>query len=348
LTRAAVDPAPVAAPLVAITRRDAISGAELVESIHHGHLVTVDGDGQVSRALGDSDGIVFPRSALKPFQAAACLELIGEADPRLAAALTVEEVAAGWASHRAEPAQLAAVRSLLRRAGIGEDRLSCPRAPSPDDPSAPRSHLAHNCSGKHALFALTAHALGLPGHAAGDDQLLRHDGPLQSLLLERLADMLGPIEGIGIDGCGAPALALPLVAVARAFLRLAGEPRFARIRRAGLAHPSLIAGHEPGPGGTRMPVIDTALLEAGLVAKRGAEGVLAVGWARTDDPSGPRGVGGAMAVKAADGSMRGAATALIAALEADGVVAAGIWRESAPRGGGREAGTVRSLVRDNS
>ena len=328
------------AALIEVTRRDVRSdvptGTEVVESVHHGHLVRVDGDGAVTLALGDPDAVVFPRSALKPLQAIVCLELIERADPQLAAALTDAEVAIGWASHRAEPAQLAAVRSLLARADIAEDALSCPRASVPDVPSAPRSHVAHNCSGKHALFALTAHALGLPGDR---DALLAHDGPLQSRVLAGVSELLGPVDAIGVDGCGAPALALPLVAVARAFTALAISPRTARVREAGLAHPALIAGHERRPGGTTAPVVDTALLAAGVVAKRGAEGVLAAGWHLAD------GRQGGVAVKSLDGSMRGAATALVALLEANAVVPEGTWREALPQGGGRDSGSVRAATR---
>jgi hypothetical protein len=49
-----------------------------------------------------------------------------------------------------------------------------------------------------------------------------------------------------------------------------------------------------------------------------------------------------VAVKALDGAMRGAATALVALLEREGVVAEGTWREAAPQGGGSDAGTVRA------
>jgi L-asparaginase II len=323
------------AALVEVTRRDVTTGTEAVESIHHGHLVAVDGAGAVTRALGDPDVIVFPRSALKPLQAIVCIELIAQADPQLAAALTDAEVAIGWASHRAEPAQIAAVRSLLARAGIPDDALSCPRAPVPDEPAAPRSHVAHNCSGKHALFALTAHALGLPGDR---EALLAHDGPLQSRVIAGLTDLMGPVHAVGVDGCGAPALAVPLIAVARAFTQLATGARSGRVRAAGLAHPELVAGHERRPGGTTAPIVDTALLAAGVVAKRGAEGVLAAGWHTAD------GRQGGAAVKSLDGSMRGAATALVALLEANAVVPEGTWREALPQGGGRDAGSVRAAL----
>jgi L-asparaginase II len=322
-------------PLVEVTRRDVASGSEVVESVHLGHLVAVDGGGSITHEAGDAQLVVFPRSALKPLQATLCLELLDT----VGIELTDEEIAVGWASHRAEPAQLAAVRTLLSRAGVTdgdvEDVLTCPRAPIPDDPSAPRSHLAHNCSGKHALFALTAHALGFPTDRA---TLLAHDGPLQSRLIDGLEEMLGRVDAVGVDGCGAPALALPLIAIARAFVRLAAEDRYSRVRRAGLAHPALVAGHERGSGGTRRPVVDTALLSVGVVAKRGAEGVLAAGWSSGTGPA------GGIAVKASDGSMRGAATAVVAHLEALEVVPAGTWREAPPLGGGVAAGSITSAM----
>ena len=322
-----------AAPLVEVTRRDVVSGREVVESVHVGHLVAVDGDGVVTEAVGDPDAVVFPRSALKPLQAAACLELLADSGVDV----TPAEIAVAWGSHRAEQAQLAAVEALLARAGLRGDEaeaaLTCPKARTPDDRAAPSRRLAHNCSGKHALFRLTAHALGLPTDPAA---ILAHDGPLQSRILERVIEVTGPPRAIGVDGCGAPALALPLVIVARTFAAVASQARFARVRDAGLAHPGLVGGHEPAPGGARVPLVDTALLAAGVVAKRGAEGVLAAGWVTPD------GTIGGLAVKALDGAMRGAATALVAHLADAGVVPADVWREAAPMGGGGPAGTVRA------
>lgn len=346
-----------AAPLVELTRRDVLTGRELVESVHLGHLVAVDDAGRIMASIGDPDAVVYPRSALKPLQATVCLELIAEADPSLAASLTSQEVAISWASHLASPEQLAAVRSLAGRAGLdvdvdgdGDDHgdgdgdghgvLSCPAAPGgsgasgPSGPSGRSSRLAHNCSGKHAMFALTARTLGLPSDRAS---LLTHDGPLQSLILARLTELLGPPRAIGVDGCGAPALALPLIVLARAFSVLAREDRFARVREGGRTHPQLIAGSSPSGS----PLVDTALLAsaADVIAKRGAEGVLAAGWRTMAGGV----AGGGIAVKASDGAMRGAATALVAHLEASGVVPEGTWREPGPTGGGAIAGEVRAV-----
>ena len=50
-------------PLVEVVR----SG--VVESLHRGHLVAIDGAGRIVAALGDVVQPVFPRSSNKPLQA---------------------------------------------------------------------------------------------------------------------------------------------------------------------------------------------------------------------------------------------------------------------------------------
>lgn len=309
------------APLAEVTRHDRRSGMDLVESLHCGHLVVADAQGAVRGDLGDPHVPVFVRSSVKPLQAAACLELLDEAQVATPAA---PELAVASASHRGEPRHLEAVRTLLQRAGVGADRLTCPPATAAADPAAVASRLQHNCSGKHAMFALAGLTLGVGGPA-----LLDPEGPLQRRVLAELEDALGSLSGLGVDGCGAPAAVAPLSGLAAAFARLVGEPRYARVRDAMLAHP----GHVGGEGRS-----ETALLGAGVVAKPGAEGVYGVGW--TDASGEPRG----LAVKASDGSGRGIAAALNALLEDIEVVAPGSWTPPPPLGGGVPVGVVRATA----
>ena len=51
---------------IAVTERSGV-----VESIHHGAVVALDPDGAVAWSVGDPDVVMYPRSALKPLQAAA-------------------------------------------------------------------------------------------------------------------------------------------------------------------------------------------------------------------------------------------------------------------------------------
>lgn len=310
-------------PIVAeVTRRDVVTDRALVESVHAGHLVVTRGDGSTVLAAGQADLPVYARSAVKPFQAAASLEVLG--DPELTSA----EVAVAWASHRGEAAQVAAVRRLLERSGCTPEQLTCPAATAEATPGAAPSRLQHNCSGKHALFALAGPVLGCRGPA-----LLDPEGPLQRVVLGKLAGWLGPATGLGVDGCGAPAVVVPLHRLAGAFASLAVAPQLQVVRAAGLANPALVGGEGR---------LESALLRAGVVAKVGAEGVYGVGF-RTPDG---RPVG--LAISAADGAVRGVAAVVATLLETAGVVPAGTWAPPPPLGGGRPVGQVRPspLVRE--
>ena len=296
---------PKDAPLAAVRR-----GA-LVESVHRGRLVACDPRGSVLESVGDPDAYVYARSSAKPFQALP-LVLSGAAD---AFGLTDEELAVACASHNAEEPHLAAVRSLLEKAGLSEEDLQNGAHPPISAPEAaklarageePRA-IHGNCSGKHAgMLALCAHE-GYPTASYRDPA-----HPLQLRILELLAEVCGLDEDEVLasgDNCGVPAFALPLRSLATGFARLrTGEglsdelaASALRIRDAMRANPFLVAGTGR---------LDTELMEAtDLLTKGGAEAVLAVG--------SPEGWG--MALKVSDGAGRAVRPAVFAALAGRGV-----------------------------
>jgi L-asparaginase II len=320
-------PLTLGVPLAEVTRRDERSGEQFVESIHPGHLVvvgpgsTTPGPGSVEApwttvaAAGDPQALTFVRSAAKPFQTVAALERLGARSDELSDA----EIAVSWGSHRGEARHLEAVTALLARSGTSPDQLTCPSDVALADPGAKPSRIQHNCSGKHAMFALMGAVTGTPR-----DALLDRSGAVQQELLEELSQRMN-VLAVGIDGCGAPAVAAPLWSLATAFAGLANLPWGQRVRDAGFAHPFLVGGEGR---------LESALLAAGVVAKVGAEGVYAVGWTAADGGS------WALACKGTDGSSRGVAAATIAALEGLGVVPAGTWSPPPPLGGGSPVGSV--------
>ena len=77
------------------------------------------------------------RSSAKPIQAIPFVEGYDDLDD--------DEIAIACASHHAEPAQLAAVRKVLARAGATVDDLE-----NGLQEGRPDGKLGHNCSGKHA------------------------------------------------------------------------------------------------------------------------------------------------------------------------------------------------------
>jgi L-asparaginase II len=305
--------------LAEVTRRDLRSDRQVVESRHLGHVVVGGLDGEVEVALGDPALPTFVRSAAKPFQATACLELLDLAG----GTPTPMEVAVSWASHRGEPQHVDAVRRLLRRSATPPDGLTCPADRPEADPAATPARLWHNCSGKHALFALAGMHQG-----TARSHLLDPDGPLQRVVLGVLAEVFGAPLAVGTDGCGAPAVVVPLARLAGAYAALAVDDRFERVRTAGLTHPELVGG---------VGRLESALLGAGVVAKVGAEGVYAAGW--VDRVGAPYGI----AIKALDGSPRGVAALLRDTLVGLGVAPRDVWSPPPPLGGGRPAGEVRAV-----
>ena len=100
-------------PLVEVVR----SG--VVESVHLGDIAVCDASGALLASAGDPDRVAFARSCMKPLQAAVSLASIeGPVSDR--------EVAVMCSSHNGEPVHVRAVRSLLKRGGLDEERAAEP------------------------------------------------------------------------------------------------------------------------------------------------------------------------------------------------------------------------------
>ncbi|WDZ85539.1 asparaginase [Micromonospora cathayae] len=297
-----------------------------VEGLHRGSVVVLDAAGAAVAAAGDVTSPIFPRSASKPMQTigmlAAGLRLTDPADLALVSA-----------SHSGEEFHLARVAGLLASAGLDGSALACP-PDLPLDESARSAvlaagggptRLAMNCSGKHAGMLLTCLAAGWP-----IDGYQHPEHPLQQCVRASVAEYAGEqVAAVGVDGCGAPVLAVSLTGLARAYLGLVqAEPGTPgrRVADAMRAHPELV-------GGTRAE--DTRLMVGlpGTLAKIGAEGVIAAGLPGV----------GAVAIKIDDGTPRARMPVLVSALRRLGQDAP-VLREYAELplyGGGVPVGAIR-------
>ena len=300
---------------VAVTDR---SGFD--ESVHHGAVVALGPGGDVAWSAGDPDVVVYPRSALKPLQAAAMVELGLVADDA--------QLALVCASHDGCPEHVAVVRRLLAGAGLTERELAnTPTMPinamAADDvvrAGGGPSPILQNCSGKHAGMVVTASVNGWTVEGYCD---AAH--PLQAAILEHLGSVAGPVAHVGIDGCGAPAAAMALSALARGVRELAVSRH--PTHRAMTAHPHLVGGPDRDV---------TRLMRAvpGLMAKDGAEGVYV---AALPD-------GRAVALKIADGASRARLPVMVAALARLGVDVPSESLREPVLGHGRDVGSVRALI----
>ena len=299
-----------------------------VESVHHGSVVVLDPAGQVVAEAGDVTGPSFPRSSNKPLQTVGMLRAgLRTAEPADLALIS--------GSHFGEPFHVARVRRILANADLDESALRCP-------PSLPLSSdereivlrdggaatpVLMNCSGKHAGMLATC---VVNGWSLEDYRDAKH--PLQVQLAAAVSELAGePIAATGIDGCGAPVFAVSLTALARGFQRLveASPTSFERLVADTMrADPELVAGTGQD---------DTLLMRGvpGLLAKGGAEGVVAVAVAGV----------GAVAIKVADGAMRARMPVLVSALRRLGVSAPVLDQlETVPvLGGEGRVGEVRSV-----
>jgi L-asparaginase II len=249
-----------------------------VESIHRGHFIVIDREGNTIAQLGDPSTVTFYRSASKPFQAMPLITS-GAAD---AFGFSEEEIALACASHSGESRHVRIAELMLERIGLTESYLRCGTHLPFYEKEAERmqrageypNQLHNNCSGKHA--AMLAVAKHLDADLASYEDL---DHPVQKAILSTVAEFAEiPIDEIalGVDGCAAPNFALPAVAMARSFLNLVSPPesldeasRMAaeRIVSAMTKFPELIGGSER---------LDTMLMQAAegrIISKVGADGV---------------------------------------------------------------------------
>jgi L-asparaginase II len=248
--------------------RVTVRRGDVVEAVHRVHAATTDGE-----SWGDPELTFFFRSSSKPIQAIPFVESYDDLDD--------DEIAIACASHRAEPAQLAAVRKVLARAGATVEDLE-----NGLQAGRPEGKLGHNCSGKHAGMLAACRAHDWPLHPYRDP-----GHPLQ----QRIAKLLGG-DHVAVDGCGVPTFSTSLAGAAALLTR---TPQ--RIRDAMRARPELVGGEHDAAD------TDLMRLRDGWIAKGGAEGLFCA--AHAD--------GRGIALKAEDGAYRaiGPAVALVLGID---------------------------------
>ena len=304
------------------------------EGIHFGRLIALDRDGTELFGYGDVNAPMHPRSANKLMQAAG-MRSIG-------LKLEGELLALSAASHWGEPQHVDGVRAILASAELDESVLQT----TPDFPEDIEARLAvvrgdnmkrpilHGCSGKHAAMLATC---ALSGWDV--DTYLSPEHPLQQSLRTAMEEQSGSsVAHTAVDGCGAPAFAIPLRALAASYRSavLASEGTPARdVADAMRAHPQMVCGEESEVTGLMRAV-------PGLLVKDGAESVYV---AAVPD-------GRAVALKIADGGFRAGQAVLVAALRRMGIdqlpgvdlSALDRWGSVLVLGHGEPVGRVRALL----
>jgi L-asparaginase II len=247
-----------------------VTRGEIVESQHRGAFVVLDCDQRIALSAGNLKRPIFPRSAIKAFQA---LPLI-ESGAAKTFGLNEAEIALACSSHNGEALHVTTALSTLQKCGCGEQHLECGAHWPSDRQSATAlvlagnkpSALHNNCSGKHAGMIAACLHLGFDPRS-----YVEHSHPLQQVIARRMGEQCDvdlSRAPVGIDGCSVPTWAYPLHNMALGFARLAALDceEGVIITKAAQNHPYLIAGSER---------FDTKIMQAvpRLFIKVGAEGV---------------------------------------------------------------------------
>ncbi|GAB6992432.1 asparaginase [Paenibacillus pini] len=254
--------------------------ADIMECAHHGHICIVNDKGDVQAYTGDPHFVTFTRSAAKPLQA------IPGIRAGIAAhyGLTEQEIAIMTASHLAEPEHVKVLESIQKKIKSDDHVLVCAASYPLDEESKEnllrqqghKRRLYHNCSGKH--LGVLAYS-EMKGYSAQD--YAKPDHPVQQEIIELVSNMCDietqHIE-LGTDGCGFPVFAIPLSAMATAYMKLACPDLISDdATRSAVQTITAAMNHFPEMVGGRGRVDSLILKDTNIVAKGGFKGVYCFG-----------------------------------------------------------------------
>ena len=192
-----------------------------VESFHQGVAVLINSSGEILQEWGNSEKLIYPRSALKPIQS---LNLYKDG---VAEGLNIsdEYIALTTASHHSESFHQKMIIDWLDKINLSEDSLSC----GSDWPwniedkfdaklkYKKKRKIFHNCSGKHCGHLAVSKYKDLP-----IENYNQNDHPIQKDLIDLIEHLSEyKIKNIGIDGCTLPNPLIPLKKFAFAMAQIA-------------------------------------------------------------------------------------------------------------------------------
>jgi len=248
--------------------------SDFIESIHYGVAVLINSEGKILKEWGNSNILIYPRSALKPIQS---LNLYKDG---VAEALNLSDnlIALTTASHHAETIHQKMVDSWLKKMNLNENHLSCGPAWPWNEKDQFEAHskyktkrkIFHNCSGKHCGHLAVCSYKNLP-----IKNYQNKDHPIQKDLIQLIEDLSKyKVKNIGVDGCTLPNPLIPLKKFAFATAQLADYKKLNdHSDIAKRIFDSCVKFPEIAGGSKSINSILTKLSKGKVFFKNGAEGV---------------------------------------------------------------------------
>ena len=259
----------LAIPMVEVLRGD------FVESIHFGHAVISNSNGEIIEAWGDQNRLTLPRSSSKILQAIPLVESGAARNYNLKS----EHLALACASHQGSEIHTNIIKKWLNAIDKTDNDLHCGKQ-FPSDPLAYGELIKNNCkpcqyhnncSGKHVGF------LTLSEHLKGDPDYNQLDHPVQKAIKSCFEDLTHTANAdSAIDGCSAPNFACSLHGLAQSMAIISEANEISsssrtiatyKLAQAMLEYPHLVAGE--GRACTELMLA----MNQRVVVKTGAEAV---------------------------------------------------------------------------
>jgi len=251
-----------------------VTRSGFTESTHSGVAVLINSSGETLQEWGNSNTLIYPRSALKPIQT---LNLYKDG---VAEALNLSDnfIALTTASHHGETIHQEMVDNWLKKMNLNENHLSCGPAWPWNEKDQFEAYLKyktkrkifHNCSGKHCGHLAACSYKNLP-----IKNYQNKDHTIQKDLIQLIEDLSKyKIKNVGVDGCTLPNPLIPLKKFALATAQLADYKKLKdHSAIAKRIFDSCIKFPEIAGGSKSINSILTKLSNGKAFVKNGAEGV---------------------------------------------------------------------------
>ena len=279
-----------------------VTRSGFIESTHYGVAVLINSNGEILREWGDSNILIYPRSALKPIQS---LNLYKDGVAK-GLKLSDDFIALTTASHHAEHIHQKMINNWLKKINLKEKHLSCgPSWPwnikdqfKAHTKNKTKRRIFHNCSGKHCGHLAVCKHKDLP-----IENYQKKEHPIQQDLIKLIENLSNyKIENIGIDGCTLPNPSMPIKKFAQAAAQLADYKKLnehseikQKIFNSCTKFPELTGGTNS------INCILTKISKGKIFFKNGAEGIFLALIPK---------IKSALVVKILDGAARAAETAI--------------------------------------
>lgn len=244
----------------------------LVEEEHSGLILHFSKNKVFNEIGSHNDYKFYQRSCMKPLQLARLIDLkLDEIYD-----FSQDEIAVMAASHTGDIEHQERVRSILKKIGLGEDFLLCPKHQPLSKKEQERLlinnleplPIHNNCSGKHSAMLAICKYMGFPL-----ENYMDAGHPLKDFIISKVIEICEIDYNdyvVSKDGCGLPTVAASLYNMGIGFLNLFCSKDYSKIKDSYINFPYLIGGK----GRHDSEIINAS--GGNLIAKVGAGGLIVV------------------------------------------------------------------------